>query len=88
MALLRNPLSIVLTETHMNDDILSAEVSIPGYTLFRSDRVGRTHGGTCMYVRDNLATQVLLCHSNSVCESLVLKVKNTKHHPGKHLQTT
>ena len=75
MARLSNPLSIVLTESHLSDNILSAEVSIPGYTLYRSDRVGRTHGGTCSYVRDDLATQLLLSCSNSVCESLVLKVK-------------
>ena len=65
----------MLTESHLNDSVLSAEVSIPGYTLYRSDREGRTHGGTCIYVRNDLATQVLLSHSNSVCESLVLKVK-------------
>ena len=70
-----NPLSILLTESHLNDNILSAEVSIPGYTLYRSDRVGRTHGDTCGYMRDDLATQLLLSCSNSVCESLILKVK-------------
>ena len=72
-----NPLSILLTESHLNDNILSAEVSIPGYTLYRSDRVGHTHGDTCSYMRDDLATQLLLSRtcSNSVCESLILKVK-------------
>ena len=75
MARLSNCLSIVLTETHLSDNILSAEVNIPGYTLYRSNRVGRTHGGTCVYLRDDLATQLLLSHSNSVCESLVVKVK-------------
>ena len=75
MTFLSNPLSIVLTETHLSDSVLSAEVSIPGYALFRSDRESRTHGGTCIYVRNDLATQVLACHSNSVCETLVLKVK-------------
>ena len=75
MARLINPLSIVLTESHLNDNILSAEVSIPGYTLYRSDRVGHTQGDTCSYMRDDLATQLLLSCSNSVCESLILKVK-------------
>ena len=59
----------------MRESILDAEVSIPGYTLYRSDRVGRTHGGTCIYTRDDLATQLLVSHSNGVCETLVLKVK-------------
>ena len=64
-----------MTETHLSDSVVNAEVNIPGYTLYRSDRVGRTHGGTCVFVRDDLAAQLLLSHSNSVCESLVVKVK-------------
>ena len=75
LTILKNPLIIVLTETHLNSNILNAEVNIPGYTLYRSDREGRTHGGTCIYTRNDLATQQLVSHSNSVCETLVLKVK-------------
>ena len=55
MTKLCSPLSIILTETHLSDSVLNAEVSIPGYALFRSDREGRTHGGTCAYVRNDLA---------------------------------
>ena len=76
LATLKNPLFVILTETHLNDGILTAEVDIPGYTLFRTDRAGRSHGGTAAYVRNDLACQVLLSESNSVCESLVLKVKS------------
>ena len=73
---LKNPLFIVLTETHLSVAILNAEINIPGYTLFRSDRAGRSHGGTAAYVRNDLACQVLLCESNSVCETLIMKVKS------------
>ena len=76
LATLKNPFFVILTETHLNDGILTAEVDIPGYTLFRADRAGRSHGGTAAYVRNDLACQVLLSESNSVCESLVLKVKS------------
>ena len=75
LAIQQTPLYIVLTETHMTPDILDAEVSISGYTLYRSDRLGRTHGGTCAYVRSDLASTPLLAHSNSVCETLVVKVQ-------------
>ena len=75
LTILKNPLCIVLTETHLNPNILNAEINIPDYTLYRCDRVGRTHGGTCIYTRNDLATQELLSYSNSVCETLVLKVK-------------
>ena len=76
LATLKNPFFIVLTETHLSAAILTAEVGIPGYTFFRSDRAGRSHGGTAAYVRNDLACQVLLSESNSVCESLILKVKS------------
>ena len=73
---LKNPFFIVLTETHLSNTIHTAEVNISGYTLFRSDRAGRSHGGTAAYVRNDLACQVLLSESNSVCETLILKVKS------------
>ena len=76
LATLKNPFFIVLTEKHLSAAILTAEVGIPGYTFFRSDRAGRSHGGTAAYVRNDLACQVLLSESNSVCESLILKVKS------------
>ena len=40
LATLKNPLFVILTVTHLNDGILTAEVDIPGYTLFRTDRAG------------------------------------------------
>ena len=55
--------------------MVDAEVSITNYTLYRADREGRSHGGTCIYVRNDLAATMLLAHSNSVCETLVVKVK-------------
>ena len=46
LALESNTPFITVTETHLSQDILSAEVAIPGYTIYRSDRTGgRTHGG-------------------------------------------
>ena len=35
---------ICITESHLHEDILDAELQIKNYTLFRSDRKGRTHG--------------------------------------------
>ena len=73
--MLANAPYICLTETHLNPDILDAEISIKGYTLFRSDRVGRTHGGVCIYVRNDLSAEVLLRESNSFCDTLVLEIR-------------
>ena len=44
-----NALVSALTETHLSPDILDAEVQIEGYTLFRADRILRSHGGVAMY---------------------------------------
>ena len=38
---------ILLTETHLNPQIVDAEIYIENYTLYRSDRIGRSHGGVC-----------------------------------------
>ena len=65
---------ILLTETHLNPQILDAEIHLKNYTLYRSDRVGRSHGGVCTYVRNDLAAELIMKDSNSYCDSLVLKV--------------
>ena len=65
---------ICLTETHLHPEILDAEIQIKNYTLFRSDRQGRTHGGVCTYVRRDLATSVILKDSNSYCDTLILRI--------------
>ena len=67
---------ISLTETHLSEDILSAEVQIPGYTLYRSDRQGgRTHGGCAIYCRDDLTVKERAKYSNNFCESQVIELK-------------
>ena len=67
---------IALTETHLSANVYSAEVEIPGYTLYRSDRSGgRTHGGCATYCREDLTVIERASHSNNFCESQVLEVK-------------
>ena len=75
--------AILLTETWLRDH-LDAEVNIPGYSIFRSDRVrtkkrrGRNSGGTAIYLRNDLASpsEVLLQYSSGVIECTCLKVPN------------
>ena len=74
LALVSNAPFIVLTETHLNPNIVDAEIHLKNYTLYRSDRVGRSHGGVCTYVRNDLAAEIILKDSNSYCDTLVLKV--------------
>ena len=66
---------IALTETWLNPDIIDAEVQIPGRTLFRADREGRTHGGCALYIRDDLTSEIVTAHSNKACDTLIVKIK-------------
>ena len=70
-------LCIALTETHLKPDIADAEVHIHGYVLLRTDRRDRTHGGVAVYIRDDVSPEVLLSHSNSVCDTLIVRIKQT-----------
>ena len=65
---------ICVTESHLNPDILDAEITIQGYDVFRSDRVGRSHGGVITYVRKDLVVKTELKDSNSYCDSLILHI--------------
>ena len=77
LALESNSPFIVCTETWLSSDILDAEVNLKNYILYRSDRAkGRTHGGSCIYVRSDLTSQMIMSHSNGTCDSLAVKVKN------------
>ena len=67
---------ISLTETHLTAEILSAEIQIPGYTMYRSDRQGgRTHGGCGVYCRDDLTVRERGKYSNNFCESQVIELQ-------------
>ena len=59
-------LIIALTETHLNENILEAEIHIPNYTIYRQDRVGgRRQGGIVTYVHNSVSAQCQLIKSFS-----------------------
>ena len=66
------PLFICVTESHLSDEILPAEIHIENYTMHRTDRVNRERGGVGIYVPDRLTCTVLYSKSNSVCKTLIL----------------
>lgn len=72
-------LFMCITESHLTDDILTAEVHIENYDIYRTDRkinkeIKSKGGGVCIYVKDKFPCSVLFSESNSVCETLILKV--------------
>ena len=65
-----------MTETHLSSDILDSEVAIQDYTSYRADRAEpRTFGGSEIYERNDLASQLVARHSNGYCETVVVKGK-------------
>ena len=81
----QNQLFMALTETWLSEHV-DAELTVEGYTLFRQDRKrqkkrkGRDSGGVAVYVRDDLAADMVTVasYSNGVIEFLGLysKTKN------------
>ena len=68
---------MAITESHLRPDVRNEKVNIENYTLFRTDRKNRSHGGVDMYVRDDLAssTSLLLSFSDGTIEVLVVKIQ-------------
>ena len=45
---------MLFTETHLNDQILDAEVQIKNFDLYRTDRQGYRNGGLIIYSKTDL----------------------------------
>ena len=49
----------VVSESWLNSTVSNAEVAIEGYKLTRLDRIRKTSGGVCVYIRNSLEVKVL-----------------------------
>ena len=55
-----------VTETWLNSNVSSCELTISGYKLFRRDREGRKGGGLCIFVKDSVtADSIIIPTANS-----------------------
>ncbi|KAK9759293.1 7tm Chemosensory receptor [Popillia japonica] len=46
-----NPVIVMLSETHVTEEILDSEISIKGYNILRCNSYSRHTGGVIMYVK-------------------------------------
>ena len=46
-----DPHVIGITEPWANEDIVDAELALPGYVMFRKDRQVRRGGGVILYIK-------------------------------------
>ena len=52
-------LSLSLTETFLNNNIVDSEIQMEGFNIIRCDRSERIGGGVCFYLKK---TTQLYCH--------------------------
>ena len=57
--------AVAVTETWLKEYISDAQVAIPGYDIYRSDRVNRTGGGCALYIHDSLAINDKVCFASA-----------------------
>ena len=75
LALYNNVGMICITETWLTSNIPDSSVSIPGFNLFRKDRVATFGGGVCVYLDQRIPCKILhSCDDNHV-ESLWLSLR-------------
>ena len=71
-----NALIIALTETHLSEKIVDAEIHIPNYTIYRQDREGgRKHGGIATYVHNSISAhcELIKTYSNNFVEFNIIR---------------
>ena len=64
----RKILFFILTETHLKEYILDAEVAIPEYNILRADRSNRKNGGVAIYTHHTFSLDNTEVFTNSYCE--------------------
>ena len=70
---------LIVTESHLNNIIVDAEIQMEGYDLIRGDRKERSHGGVAICTSSNIISETLLTFSNTVCELVIMKLPQINH---------
>ena len=66
---------ICLTETWLSSNIQNMAVTLPGYSIFRSDRVNRDGDGVCAYISNSILCKWLADYHHCNVESLWLSLR-------------
>ena len=69
-----NTAVMILTETWLDESIENGEIYIKGYSLYRSDRIGRNRGGVCIYIKSDIPVKPIMKFSNGVVETVMIKI--------------
>ena len=79
LASLSAPDIIAVTETWLHADVHDSEVVLPGYVLFRQDRMEGHHGGVILYVSERYSSKLELRYAapQSSCEQLWCTIRTS-----------
>ena len=69
---------LVVTESHLDDTILDAEVQIKNYDTIRSDRINRMQGGTILYLHQSITVDEIQKFSDGYVEAVMVHLKKSK----------
>ena len=69
---------IALSETWTKSYMTDAMLDIPQYTIYRSDRIQRTRGGTSIYVHENIIVTNVERFDNKSCEAIIISIPSDK----------
>lgn len=69
---------VALAETWLKNEITDAEIKIPGYAIFRSDRAATPHGGVLLYVHQKIPIINFSCYDDNICQSVICFSKVNK----------
>ena len=63
---------IAITETWLKSYVTKAQIQIPNYTHYRSDREHRKRGGVLTYVHDSISVDNYLKFDNKYYEATII----------------
>ena len=69
-----NTLFVALCKTFLSDVINDSVISITNFNIIRCDKHSQIGGGVCIYLKQSICYDLLLCYSNSVYDLLIDKL--------------
>ncbi|KAL5248617.1 hypothetical protein ACHWQZ_G017709 [Mnemiopsis leidyi] len=69
---------VALTETWLKSYIQDAQITIPGYNLFRCDRSARVGGGVALYSHEKLPITNVQTYDDKYCQALICTCESQK----------
>ena len=65
---------LAVRETWLKSYITDAQLKIPNYTVYCSDRSSRIRGGALLYIRDTLVVSNVKTFDDNTCESVICTI--------------